>query len=431
MIEHDGHRRPAPEGARRPRHRRQHHRPLHDRQRPAHELVARRRHDAVPQREEHQLGRRVPRAGLIRWPGRIKPGIGLQRDRQRARLVADPAGRRRRRRTSRTSCSRATQAGGQDLQGPSRRLQPAPLPDRPAAEKRAQGVLLLQRRRPISSRCATRTGSACSASSGRHGTLARSGPSRSPCCAFQRCSTCASDPYERADITSNSLLRLVRCRMRPFADVAGAGRRRRSSSGDVQGVPTESESGELQHRPDHGRSCSEAGSGGCTSDVQRRRPDAIAGRQSASSDQTRQPCAHWTEFDRGASSRVADRLAAGRRVTAQSRPRPTRCHPGTTAPPSKPSSISSHASPRGRRRTSCRPPSASPPSTTTARCGPSSRSISRSQFALDRVKALAPQHPEWKDKQPFKAVLDGRREGAGRGRRERRCSRSWRRRMPA
>jgi hypothetical protein len=28
-------------------------------------------------------------------------------------------------------------------------------------------------------------------------------------------------------------------------------------------------------------------------------------------------------------------------------------------------------------------------------------------FALDRVKALAPLHPEWKDKQPFQAVLDG------------------------
>jgi len=28
-------------------------------------------------------------------------------------------------------------------------------------------------------------------------------------------------------------------------------------------------------------------------------------------------------------------------------------------------------------------------------------------FALDRVKALAPQHPEWKTKQPFKAVLEG------------------------
>ena len=28
-------------------------------------------------------------------------------------------------------------------------------------------------------------------------------------------------------------------------------------------------------------------------------------------------------------------------------------------------------------------------------------------FVLDRVKALAPQHPEWKDTQPFKAALDG------------------------
>ncbi len=28
-------------------------------------------------------------------------------------------------------------------------------------------------------------------------------------------------------------------------------------------------------------------------------------------------------------------------------------------------------------------------------------------FALDRVRALAPKHPEWKTKQPFKAVLDG------------------------
>jgi phosphoglycolate phosphatase-like HAD superfamily hydrolase len=28
-------------------------------------------------------------------------------------------------------------------------------------------------------------------------------------------------------------------------------------------------------------------------------------------------------------------------------------------------------------------------------------------FALDRVKALAPQHPEWKTKQPFKGVLEG------------------------
>ena len=27
-------------------------------------------------------------------------------------------------------------------------------------------------------------------------------------------------------------------------------------------------------------------------------------------------------------------------------------------------------------------------------------------FALDRMKAMAPKHPEWKDKQPFKAALE-------------------------
>lgn len=31
-------------------------------------------------------------------------------------------------------------------------------------------------------------------------------------------------------------------------------------------------------------------------------------------------------------------------------------------------------------------------------------------FAIDRVKALAPEHPEWKDQQPFKAVLEDDRE---------------------
>ncbi len=36
-------------------------------------------------------------------------------------------------------------------------------------------------------------------------------------------------------------------------------------------------------------------------------------------------------------------------------------------------------------------------------------------FALDRVKALAPKHPEWKDKQPFKALLDNDMEGLAAG----------------
>ena len=32
-------------------------------------------------------------------------------------------------------------------------------------------------------------------------------------------------------------------------------------------------------------------------------------------------------------------------------------------------------------------------------------------FALDRVKALAPQHPEWKGRQPFQSVIDGDMKG--------------------
>src|SRR6186713_3214789 len=33
-------------------------------------------------------------------------------------------------------------------------------------------------------------------------------------------------------------------------------------------------------------------------------------------------------------------------------------------------------------------------------------------FAIDRVKALAPQHPEWKDKEPFATLLKGDLKGA-------------------
>ncbi len=47
---------------------------LHDRQRPAHELVAGCGDDAVPQREGHQLGRRLPRALHGPLAGHIKPG---------------------------------------------------------------------------------------------------------------------------------------------------------------------------------------------------------------------------------------------------------------------------------------------------------------------------------------------------------------------
>ncbi len=36
-------------------------------------------------------------------------------------------------------------------------------------------------------------------------------------------------------------------------------------------------------------------------------------------------------------------------------------------------------------------------------------------FVLDRVKTLAPQHPEWKTKEPFKSILDGDLKGVAKG----------------
>jgi phosphoglycolate phosphatase-like HAD superfamily hydrolase len=36
-------------------------------------------------------------------------------------------------------------------------------------------------------------------------------------------------------------------------------------------------------------------------------------------------------------------------------------------------------------------------------------------FAFDRVKTLAPQHPEWNSKQPFKGILEGDIKGAAKG----------------
>ena len=50
--------------------------------------LARRRHDAVPQREEHELGRRLPRAGHGPLAGQDQAGHGLERDRRAPRLAA-------------------------------------------------------------------------------------------------------------------------------------------------------------------------------------------------------------------------------------------------------------------------------------------------------------------------------------------------------
>ena len=100
---------------------------------PHRNYLAGRRHHALPQREEHQLGRRVPRpaAGALAGPHRGR--LGRQRDRAAPRLAADLPGdggctRRRR------EIEEGLPGGRANLQESHRWLQPAAVPDRRGEE---------------------------------------------------------------------------------------------------------------------------------------------------------------------------------------------------------------------------------------------------------------------------------------------------------
>ena len=143
---------------------------------------------------------RVPM--LVRWPGKIKAGIGLERDRAASRLAADlPRDGRRAR--HRREAEEGLQGDRPHLQEPHRRLQPAALPDRQGEEEPAQALHLLQRRRRRARRCATTTGRSCSWSSAARARC-RSGPSLSRELRLPKLFNLRTDPYECADITSNT-----------------------------------------------------------------------------------------------------------------------------------------------------------------------------------------------------------------------------------
>ena len=127
--------RPAPREARRARHRRQHHRRLHHRQWRRGVVLAGRRRDAVPRRERHQLGRRLPRAVRHPLARRDRARHGHQRDLRPRGPAPDLRGGGRRARPRREG-EEGLQVRRQDLQGPPRRLQPDALPSRARTRNR-------------------------------------------------------------------------------------------------------------------------------------------------------------------------------------------------------------------------------------------------------------------------------------------------------
>jgi arylsulfatase len=130
-----------------------------------------------PQREELELGRRLSRSvhGQMAWPHQGR--IDLQRDRGAPRLVADDSGGGGRARRE-GAAAQGHEGRRHDLQGASRRLQPAAAPDRPDdGESRARSSTT-STTTPSWSACATTTGSSCSRNSAPR-ERCRSGVSRS------------------------------------------------------------------------------------------------------------------------------------------------------------------------------------------------------------------------------------------------------------
>ena len=90
-----------------------------------------------------------------------------------------------------------------ELQESSRRLQPASLPDGAAAEVGAQGVLLFQRRRPARGAALRELEDGVLRATRRGHTAGLGGAVRVPP-RSRRCINLRMDPYERADVTSNT-----------------------------------------------------------------------------------------------------------------------------------------------------------------------------------------------------------------------------------
>ena len=89
-------------------------------------------------------GWRVP--CFMRWPGKIKAGLGAERHRLPHRHVSDLAGCRRQSGRDQAA-TRRLHGGRKEIQCPSRRLQHDSLPDRPGEGKPEKRHHLLQRRR--------------------------------------------------------------------------------------------------------------------------------------------------------------------------------------------------------------------------------------------------------------------------------------------
>ena len=193
---------------------------------------------------------------LVRWPGVIKPGTVtnelMSHNDWIPTLCAD-----RRRAGHRQQAQGRLHGQRHQLQGPPRRLRPVRVPaqrqrhrrQQQRHEERPRQVLLLRRRRPARGLAARATTSTSSPSSAWPGTM---GVWAEPFTTLrlQKIFNLMQDPFERADITSNTFwdwqLNHVGQRLRRDG-------RRLPVRGDVQGIPAALVPAELQPGEHHGK----------------------------------------------------------------------------------------------------------------------------------------------------------------------------------
>ena len=217
---------------------REHHRPLHHRQRCRGDLLARRRQHALPRREGRPPGRAASACRPDPLAGRIQPGTVINDIVSHAGLAADAAGRGRRAGDQAEAAGRPP-GRRRTYRVHLRRLQPAAAADR-SGPGAARGDLLLRPTTATSPRCATgpgRSTSWCKRTKACGVWERRFTPLRMPMLFNLR-----SDPYERADESY---------RLRRVA--GGAGLRLRSGAGlrrplpgDVPRIPAAANPGQLQ-----------------------------------------------------------------------------------------------------------------------------------------------------------------------------------------
>ena len=349
---------------------------------------------------------RVP--AMVRWPGHIQAGHGLQRDRLAGSTGSRRCSPRPANRTSRSSCSRAGTTGGQTykvhLDGYNQLPYLTGQQDKSARKEffyfNDDGELVAMRYENWKLVfCEQRA----------EGTLqvwARAVhlPARAA-----RCINLRMDPYERADITSNTYYDWIdppRVPGRAGAGAGGAVHRRRSRSSRRARRPSSFSVDQVMDMigQPRGRPSGRGHQGDCQSRATRvaerlrSRDEVVMARRSRDASCSR---ASWRRRSAALSPGLPSRS-------------PTRCRPGTTAREAVDHRLRRARDDARARPTSCRRPSASRPSTTTARCGPSSRSTSSSRSRSTASRRWRRSIRNGRRRQPFKAVLDGRHEGARR-----------------